>query len=480
MEGNKKEKRKSSKLKIALVSIFSIVLLLVLGTSTVLIVIITYSNCYKIPTQADYKTSSSDLVFVGKDKSSSRSLYDPSGNRLVLKGVNVGQLLLQEGWMSPFSGDPLYDEDGKLVKDNDGNIQYPEYSEEDFLNDLYSNPNLKDDAEELIDYYRSCFFNEEDFKIIKEVMKLNCIRLPFYWRNILNDDFSKKEEKEAFEYLDWFIEKCKENELYVILDLHGAPGSQNGFEHSGYIVDKPELWGNDIYENATINLWDYVSNHYTNTRPDLASTIATYDILNEPQEDKSRNGGTTEYIGKFYDKIYDEIRNNNDDHVINFEFIWDFGKFIDPNKYGWENVMYGNHHYNFGGFPFSLYRSYHDSTHMFTDFEVPIIISEFSYFEDKDVWLEALIEWYDYNGWSWTFWNYKTTIIGWRGSSWGYLNCNIIKDIENEETKCNVKTCTKEEFIKNCDALKTENCTYGPLKDILDSYHNYYLENPSD
>ena len=43
----------------------------------------------------------------GLVQASGRSLYDPEGRSLQLRGINAGQLLLQEGWMSPFALEPL-------------------------------------------------------------------------------------------------------------------------------------------------------------------------------------------------------------------------------------------------------------------------------------------------------------------------------------------------------------------------------------
>ncbi len=132
------------------------------------------SQNYEIPDQLAHIDNPTGLV-----QARGRSLYDAQGNALRLQGINAGQLLLQEGWMSPFALEPLYDEDGKLVKDKDGNLQYPEFSEEEFRAGLSSNPNLQEyDLEELQETYWSCFFTEEDFRIIKEDLGLNTIRLP--------------------------------------------------------------------------------------------------------------------------------------------------------------------------------------------------------------------------------------------------------------------------------------------------------------
>ena len=176
-------------------------LLIIVGAVAVLIGlfvagVVVYSMNYSIPEQAVSIENDTGLV-----QARGRSLYDPQGRKLQLKGINAGQILLQEGWMSPFALDPLKHEDGSFVTDADGNLQYPEFSEEQFRSGLKSNPNLADcDLEELLQYYYSCFFTEEDFRIIKEELGLNTVRLPFYYLNILNEDLSLKEEDEAFAY----------------------------------------------------------------------------------------------------------------------------------------------------------------------------------------------------------------------------------------------------------------------------------------
>ena len=121
-----------------------------------------HSVNYTVPEQSPTIENNTGLV-----QAFGRSLYDAQGNALQLKGINAGQLLLQEGWMSPFALEPQKNADGSYVTDGDGNLQYPEFSEEEFRAGLASNPNLKDyDLEALLQYYYDCFFTEEDFRVI--------------------------------------------------------------------------------------------------------------------------------------------------------------------------------------------------------------------------------------------------------------------------------------------------------------------------
>ena len=465
-----KEKKKWSKRKKIIVISLIVVgsLLFILGA--VLLGFFIYSKTYSTKKGNDKITNTTGLVMQGTNKEDKRYIYDSDGKLLTLHGVNAGNVLLQEGWMTCFSLDPKYNDDGSLKKDKDGNIQYPEFTQEDMLTGMESNPNLKDKKNELLNTYYKSFFSEEDFRIIKEDLSLNCIRLPFYWRNILNDDLTRKDEDTAFSYIDWFLENCKKYNLYLILDLHGAPGSQNGYEHSGLLLDKGTLWTNESYQNATIDLWSYVSYHYTYTKPELGKYIATYDLLNEPQEEKDTPESKTCF--DLQNKIYKAIRNNNDNHLITFECIWDFSVSPNPDDYGWTNIMYEYHHYNWSHKTVTMdaFMAYHDMKHIGSDYDVPIYIGEFTYFEDKDNWNTAIYDWYGNRGYSWTIWNYKSCVVGWWTTSWGVFTASLNLDTATEERKTDVRTCTEEEFLATCEKVKTSNCQKGTLYDILMSY----------
>jgi len=424
-----------------------------------------YSANYKVPQQAATIPNDTGLV-----QAFGRSLYDAGGNALQLVGINAGQILLQEGWMSPFALEPLKNEDGTYVKDADGNIQYPEFTEEEFRAGLAANSNLQGyPLDELMEYYWHCFFTEEDFRIIKEDLGMNTIRLPFYYLNILNEDLSLKRENVAFDYLDWFISMAAKYELYVVLDLHGAPGSQNGYEHSGAAERVAGLWTSEENVNATVVLWDYISDHYTKRRPELGQWIAAYDILNEPTY--RYKSETTRECWDVFDRIYDAIRDNGDKHVIAMECCWDFGDLPDPAEYEWENVMYEYHWYNWRSdlVTYEMFFAYQDMHNIGRDYNVPVLIGEFTCFEDKEAW-DFVLSKFDERNYSWTVWNYKTTVTGWWTSSWGVYTCQLKAITENEDLKCNVSTCTYEEYIAACEKTRTENCVTATLYEVIKNH----------
>jgi len=448
--------------KRTLLILLAVVILLGLGVGALLL----YSHNYTIKPQAPSISNSTGLI-----QAQGRSLYDAAGDPIQLRGINAGQILLQEGWMSPFALEPLKNDDGSYVKDADGNIQYPEFTEEEFRAGIRSNPNLQGyDMDALLQLYRECFFTEEDFRIIKEDLKMNTIRLPFYYLDILNEDLTRKSEQEAFSYLDWFISQAARQELYVVLDLHGAPGSQNGYEHSGSAQRSADLWTSEENIQATIDLWRYISRHYTENA-DLGRWIATYDLLNEPTY--TYKGVTTKECWDVFDRIYDAIRANGDHHVITMECCWDFSRLPNPADYGWENVQYEYHWYNWwpAALPYAFFYAYQDLFNITRDYDVPVYIGEFTVFENRQAWAQELAL-FDRRNYSWTIWNYKTTVTGWWTSSWGVYTCQLNLDLDTEQCKCNIATCTYEEYVAACQATRTENCATGTLYEVLSDYNS--------
>ena len=421
---------------------------------------------YKIPKQDEHIENKTNLV-----QAHNRALYDKNGDILSLRGLNIGNVFLQEGWMSPFALEPSKNEDGTYQRDKDGNYIYPEFTEEEFREGLKSNPKLKDrNLEEMMDYYYSCMITEEDFSYIKNELKMNVIRLPFYYRNILNDDLSLKSEEEAFKWLDWYITNAKENDLYVILDLHGCPGSQNGLLHSGSNSTGVDFWKYEKNQDAVLKLWDFVSNYYTNVKPELGERIATYDLLNEPTW--WVNGQTTKEIHKYYDKLYDVIRENNDEHVLCLEGCWGFDNLPNPKDYGWENVQYSYHWYNWKNdtISYDLFYLYKDFENLFRNYNVPVFIGEFTCFSDKGAWLKTL-NMFDERYYSWTIWSYKVISQGWWDNSWGIKVNKLYHDEKNGKMKTNVSTCTYEEYIETCNSMKNEHSETGVLKEVIDEYN---------
>ena len=402
-------------------------------------------------------------------KAIDKGIYDLEGNLFQIQGINYGNLLIQEGWMSVNSLGPKLNEDGSYVKINSEGVieEYEEVYQEELDLALKNNPNLNQEKiNELWSIYYKSYCQEIDFQNIKEI-GLNTIRLPMYYRNFLEGEDDKLVMKEnAFEFIDYFLENAKKYDLKVILDMHGVVGGQSGNEHSG--TRRTEFWTNEVYQKEMCDLWKNIASYYLNERKDLASTILAYDLINEPALDKKE---TTKREWDVMDKMYKAIREVDEDHIIAIEGCWYFDSLPDPKKYNWENVMYEFHLYNWDNAKVSndVYHTLHFFKWMTTNYDVPIYIGEFNFFDKKDEWIKWLNE-YDERGLNWSIWSYKTISVGWWDMSWGIYVYKM--NLRDEKQKLDVRTATYEE-IKEVWSNQGTKETYkdtGILKSILEQH----------
>lgn len=402
-------------------------------------------------------------------KAVGKGLYNKNGDLVTLNGVNFGNWLIQEGWLSSTSLGPLLKEDGSYKEVNEDGIVtgYEEMYQEEIIEAINNNPNLTaEQIEVLWDVYYKSYIQEEDFKNVKD-LGLNTIRLPMYYRNFLKgDDDNLVMRDDAFTLLDWFLEMCKKYELYAVLDMHGVVGGNNGYEHSG--SRKYDFWTNKTYQETICNLWKNIASHYMNDRKDLIETIATFDIINEPCGE-SKTTEKEQWI--VMDKIYKAIREVDDLHVITFEGCWYFSSFPNPEDYKWENVMYEVHLYNWSPtISNELFFKFHDLLFSFADYDVPYYIGEFNFFDDEEQWLKWLNE-FDMRNYSWTIWNYKMASVGNWDNSWGLYVYKM--NLKKDELKLDLRTATFEEIYEEWSTQGTSQkyTSTGLMKKVIEEHY---------
>ncbi len=323
-----------------------------------------------------------------------------NGSNVYLRGTNAGGWLVQEEWMCATNApdqktmmNTLESRFGKTVRD------------------------------QLISVYENNYWTIQDFDNCA-AMGMTAIRLPFTYMNLMNDEWSDIKPG-GWARLDWFIENCRARGMYVILDLHGAFGSQNGMDHSGEVNDGNQLYWNDYNRAMTKWLWWQVANRYKGN-----PTVAAYDILNEPG---IKAGLTTSVQWDFYDEIYDVIRSVDPDHIIIMESCWDAAHLPHPSVYGWTNVVYEYHYYpwnhvnNYNGQVSFVNSKINDIAN--AGYNVPTFVGEFTCFGLANAW-EYTLNAYNNQGWHWTSWTYKA--LG-NNTSWGIYNHNPSRvDIYND------------------------------------------------
>ncbi len=387
-----------------------------------------------------------------------RGLYDADGNRFDIKGINFGNLFIAEGWMTVNSVGALYNEDGSFQSVNPQGVVegYEEIFQEEFdtiLADRVARGDFTEEQlNELLDAFFYAYCTEADFQLISDT-GLNTIRLPMYYRNFMEgSDEALVMREDAFEKLDYFLEFAQKHDLKVIIDMHGVVGGQSGFEHSG--TRDIDFWTNETYISSMCELWQNIASHYVYDRPDLAATILAYDLVNEPT---NRNEiGTGKLQWEVMDRLYEAIREVDEHHVISIEGVWYPASLPNPEKYGWENVLYQYHFYNWNhdkGIPNELFYTLMDVLYMFTDYDVPKFVGEFSFFGNKEAW-DKYLHRYDELGWGWTIWSYKIVSVGWWDNSWGlvvhkmFLENPADTPIEDYKLKLDIRTASFEEIME--------------------------------
>ena len=467
------------KILIGLVSILLVVAILAGG-------LVVYGNLYvskqhnsDTPSHVDIEANEfGTITAVG------RGLYDENGDRFEIKGINFGNLFIAEGWMTVNSVGAAFNDDGSFVKVNEQGIveEYEEIYQEEMDKILADRVANGDFTQEQLDELNEAFFyaycTEADFQLIKDT-GLNTIRLPMYYRNFMEGpDEALTMREDAFEKLDYFLELAKKYDLKVIVDMHGVVGGQSGYEHCG--TRDMDFWENETYIQSMCDLWRNIASYYVTERPDLASTILAYDLVNEPT--KRTEMGTGPLQWQVMDRLYDAIREVDKHHVISIEGVWYPMSLPSPEKYGWENVLYQYHFYNWNsgnGVSNEMFYSLMYILYSMSDYDVPKFVGEFNFFGDKASWSKYLAQ-YDELGWGWTIWSYKIVSVGWWESSWGLVvnKLNIQNDadtpIEDYKLKLDLRTASYEEIM---EVWSNEYTSYNGQEGVYKLYHNGTLYN---
>ena len=129
----------------------------------------------------------------------------PNGSPLLLKGINLGNWLMPEGYMFEFKSA----NSPRLIQT--------------VINQLVG----EDEARRFWKTYHDNYITAEDIKFIKQA-GFNSIRVPFNYRLFVSEGETKRLEGPGYELLNRVVGWCKHEELYVVLDMHAAPGGQTG------------------------------------------------------------------------------------------------------------------------------------------------------------------------------------------------------------------------------------------------------------
>jgi hypothetical protein len=239
------------------------------------------------------------------------------------------------------------------------------------------------------DEYRKNFVSRADIDQIAE-WGFNHIRLPFHYKQFHTEDGSTPI---GYEIVDTLLSWCEPYNMYVILDMHCAPGAQNG----GPISDSDgiaRLWLEEDKKELTIQIWREIADYYSDN-----TLIGGYDLINEPV---LPGGVSLTEFKQLYIDITQAIREVDQNHIVFVEGNWygtDFSGLTPP----WDNNMSYSFHKYWGETDISTIQSY---LSMRNTYNVPLWMGESG--ENSNSWYyEALVKLLEENNIGWNFWCHK-------------------------------------------------------------------------
>ena len=304
-----------------------------------------------------------------------QDIVTPNGESFLIQGINLGNWLNPEGYMFLFKDVSSY----RLIDQ-----AFREMVGPDFTDQFWKT-------------FKDNYITREDIAYIKQT-GMNSIRLPFHYKLFTDEDYmGLKSNQDGFARVDSVIKWCKAEGLYVILDMHDAPGGQTGDnidDSYGY----PWLFESETSKQLFSEIWKKIADRYKNE-----PTVLGYDLLNEPIATYFTN---KEEINKLLVPVYkrgvEAIRSVDPNHIIllggaqwNSNFSMFDEKAIDS------NMLYTCHRY----WCDTLQSNLQDFIDFRNKVNLPLYMGETG--ENTDEWVGGFRRLMERNNMGWHFWPYK-------------------------------------------------------------------------
>jgi glucan 1,3-beta-glucosidase len=199
------------------------------------------------------------------------------------RGVNLG------GWLSlePFITPSLFNYDSKL-----GII-------DEWTLCTHLGPSQ---AASTLETHYSTFVTEQTFIDIANA-GLDHVRIPYSYWAVVTYDSDPYVFRTSWRYLLRAIEWARKHGLRINLDLHGLPGSQNGWNHSGRQGTIGWLNGTDGTLNGqrSLDIHNQLSQFFAQDR--YKNIIAFYGLVNEPRMVALSTSTVNEWTASAYQTV---------------------------------------------------------------------------------------------------------------------------------------------------------------------------------
>ncbi len=313
-------------------------------------------------------------------------IVNESGEEVIWRGVGLGGWMLQEGYMLRTSG-PQHEIEAKIEA-----LIGAEKTEQ-FYEAWLANHTRKIDVDSMASWGYNMIRLPMHYKLFTPPIEEEPVAGEITW----ND--------KGFEMVDELLEWCEANEMYLILDLHAAPGGQGeNADISDYDSTKPSLWESDANKDKMVALWVKLAERYKDE-----PWIGAYDIINEPnwgfQDHNNDPNGCAEsqntQLWNLQKRVTQAIREVDTKHIVVIEgncwgnnysglpALWDDNLVISYHKY-WNPNTQG---------------AIQGMLDMRTNRNVPIWLGETG--ENSNTWFTNAISLFESNKMGWSWWPLK-------------------------------------------------------------------------
>lgn len=321
-------------------------------------------------------------------KADGKKIVNEKGKNVLLRGMGLGGWMLQEGYMLHVNKDSRQFRIRERLEELMGPAETKEY-----YDTWLANNTRKID----VDSMRRWGFNSVRLPMHYNLYTLPIEKEPVAGQNTWID--------KGFKMTDALLAWCKANHMYLILDLHAAPGGQgNDLNISDRNTDHPSLWDSEANKQKMIALWRKLADRYKNE-----PNIGGYDIINEPNwgfDDPAndKNGlkeKTNAPLRKLMVDITAAIRAVDKKHIIIIE-----GNGWGNNYNGilptWDkNMVLSFHKY----WNYNDQKSIEHIVKTRDQYNVPVWLGETG--ENSNVWLTEAIGLLEKNNIGWALWPLK-------------------------------------------------------------------------
>jgi endoglucanase len=298
------------------------------------------------------------------------TIVNPHGKPIHLHGLNLGNWMVNEGYMWKFDGKPLGPSSEREI--------------DELVVDLLGPMR----ATKFWQTYRDTYYTRQDIHRIRQ-MGFDSVRVPLHWK------FFKPGDEEGFALLDRLVGWCHAEGLLVVIDLHAAEGGNTGAnmdDSSGW----PWLYTDASAQAATEDVWRRIAHRYRNE-----TAVLGYDLLNEPLPSFPQYRQFDHLLEPLYKRLTKAIRAEDPNHAIiigGSQWDTDFSVFGPPFD---RNLIYEVHRYSVPPTEESL-QKYIDFR---KNYHVPLWMGEYG--ENTDTWTAQMTRAAENNDIGWAFWPYK-------------------------------------------------------------------------